>query len=122
MSADVKSVFKSMPGAMDLYGSIERLLMSLPGVAVEVKKTQAGFRHRKMFAWVWLPIRKVRGRPDVYVVLSIRLRRKICSARVAEAVEPYPGRWVNHIIVTEESDLDDELLRWLEEAYEFATR
>jgi len=122
LSADIENVFGRMPGALELYGHVERLLLGFPGVTVVARKTQVGFRHKRMFAWVWLPIRRVKGRPESYVVLSLGLRRKIDSARAAGAVEPYPGRWTNHLIIAREADLDDELIGWLKEAYEFAAR
>ena len=36
------------------------------------------------------------------------------------SVEPYPGRWTNHILVTRPEELDGELMEWLREAQDFA--
>ena len=42
------------------------------------------------------------------------------SPRVAAASEPYPGRWTHHILVTEAGQIDEELMGWLREAWDFA--
>ena len=53
-------------------------------------------------------------------MVTVGLARQMESPRVAVAVEPYPGRWTHHILISEESQIDDELLEWLEEAWAFA--
>ena len=42
------------------------------------------------------------------------------SERVAAKTEPYPGRWTLHIVVSRPEELDEELLSWIREAYDFA--
>ena len=36
------------------------------------------------------------------------------------AVEPYPNRWTHHVVVSRLEELDEELMDWLREAYDFA--
>lgn len=36
--------------------------------------------------------------------------------------EPYPGRWTTHIVISEMSDLDEELFAWVEQAYMFSEK
>ena len=38
------------------------------------------------------------------------------------SVEPYPGRWTNHILITRPEEVDVELMEWLREAHNFALR
>lgn len=52
--------------------------------------------------------------------MTLGLGRRLESPRVAVAVEPYPGRWTHHILLTSESELDAEVRAWLHEAYDFA--
>ena len=40
--------------------------------------------------------------------------------RIWQAVEPYPNRWTHHVLVSDESQLDGELLGWVKEAAAFA--
>ena len=48
------------------------------------------------------------------------LHRRLDSPRVAVAVEPYPGRWTHHILLTAAEEADGELMDWLAEARDFA--
>ncbi|MHB1318955.1 MAG: hypothetical protein ACYCYF_10095, partial [Anaerolineae bacterium] len=60
--------------------------------------------------------------PEVYLVLTFGLRRRLDDLRIVEAVEPYPGRWTHHLIVARAEDVDAQVLAWLEEACAGATR
>ena len=42
------------------------------------------------------------------------------APRVVAASEPYPGRWTHHVLVTEADQIDEELMGWLREAWDFA--
>ena len=70
----------------------------------------------KHYAYAWLPIRAVKGRPPVYIVLTLRFRRRIDSPRFAQIVEAYPGRYAHHLILSDPAQLDQELLGWLRQA------
>ena len=45
---------------------------------------------------------------------------QVAHARIAVATEPYPGRWTHHFLLTEEDQIDGELLGWFREAWDFA--
>ena len=45
---------------------------------------------------------------------------KLEDPRIIQAVEPYPGRWTNHVLLCREVEVDGELLDWLQEAWDFA--
>ncbi len=58
-------------------------------------------------------------------------RRSICCSplacpttrstpRIALAVEPYPNRWTHHVLLTCLDDLDETVMGWVEEAYQFS--
>ena len=119
---DPSHIFNRAEGSFELYLATDCLLMSLAGARRKVSKTQVSYCARRAFAWIWPPVRKVRGRPEKYVVLSFALGRKLQSAGVEQALEVYPGRWMHHIILSEARQLDEELLSWLSEAHSFASR
>ena len=48
------------------------------------------------------------------------LAEPLVSDRIAAKTEPYPGRWTTHFVISEQSDIDDELLDWINQAYCFA--
>lgn len=120
--AAVQDFFASDPTVLPLYRALEVQLLALGNVTAKHQKTQISFYARKGFAWVWLPPHKVKGRPAHYFVLSLSLNRQLSSPRIAEAFEPYPGRWMHHLILSAPEDLDEELLAWLREAYTFGMR
>ena len=119
MTADELMFFDPMPGALPLYDALRaRLLAEMPDAAVRVQKTQITFSARYGFAFVSL--RRMRGCPKVFLIVSFGLSRRLDSPRVAMAVEPYPNRWTHHVIVSEAGQIDDELMGWLREAHDFA--
>lgn len=89
-----------------------------PDVTVEVKKTQITFRERCGFAFVAL--RKMKGCPEVFIIVSFGLSHRLDSSRSHMAAEPYPNRWTRHVIVADVEEIDNELMGWLTEAHDFA--
>ncbi len=93
--------FFNRPGTLELFRCLESILAGYDGVVMSIQKTQIAFSHGKRMAFVSLPFRKVKGRPDVHVVLTLGLGRRAEHPLLAEAVEPYPGRWTNHFIISD---------------------
>ncbi|MFO7698938.1 MAG: DUF5655 domain-containing protein [Anaerolineae bacterium] len=126
---DIDTYFAREPRALPLYRAVEaRLLAAYPGARADVQRSQITFRLRpalepgqppgreRTLAAVWLPIHPVAGRPEVYVVLTFGLRRRIDDSRIVEAVEPYPGRWTHHVIIAGTEDIGEQVIAWLREA------
>ena len=42
------------------------------------------------------------------------------SSRIAQAVEAYPNRWTHHVAIETEKEIDDELMQWVDEAFQFS--
>lgn len=111
--------FDPMPRALPLYEGLSgKLLTAFPNVSVKVQKTQITFREKYGFAFVSL--RRMKGCPEVFLILSFGLSHRLSSSRVAVAVEPYPNRWTHHVIISDKSQIDGELMGWLREAHDFA--
>ena len=99
----------------------EKLLAEFPDTRVKVQKSQISHYNRHLFACVsFLKVRKKAELPDDYFVLTLGLPASLESARVAAKAEPYPGRWTTHFVISDPSDLDEELLGWVAQAYCFA--
>ena len=110
-----------MPGALRLYEAVRDMIFSeYEDVTVKVHKTQISFSNKHGFAFVSLPYRKVKGCPDVYVILTLGLNRRLEHPRVWQSVEPYPGRWTHHVIIQSEDEVDAQIVEWIREAYQFA--
>ena len=91
------------------------------GVKVKVQKTQITFSNRHNFAFVsFLPVRKEKERPEVYIVVTFGLGYRLESTRIDAVVEPYPGRWTYHVLVSGTEEIDDELMGWVKEAAVFS--
>lgn len=119
--SDLLFFFDSRPVELSLYQALfERMESAFPGASVKVQKSQISFYNRHLFAAVSLPARRRKGWPSTCIVVTIGLSHRLSSPRVAVAVEPYPNRWTHHVLVSQERQIDDELLEWLREAYDFA--
>ena len=53
-------------------------------------------------------------------MVTFGLEHQVNSSRIAVAIEPYPNRWTHHLLLTEPSQIDIELLDWLQKAYWFS--
>ena len=119
---DILMFFDAHPEALPLYLAFEDLLFaSFPVVNKRVQKTQITFFNRHVFACVsFARVRRKAQLPKGYLVVTLGLPAPLNSERVAVKTEPYPGRWTHHIVVSSPEELDEELLSWIQEAYDFA--
>ena len=118
---DIQLFFNQKPAVLPLYEAIERMICAeFDTVSIRVQKTQISFFNKHLFACVSLPLRRQKGWPDVCLVFTLGLNRKLEHLRIAYAVEPYPGRWTHHILIQTTEEVDAELLAWIKEAYVFA--
>lgn len=114
--SDVLFFFDGRSDALALYQTLaEGLERVAPEASVKVQKSQISFYDGGLFAMASLPKRK----RDPGLMVSFGLGRRESSPRISVAVEPYPGRWTHHVLVTGEDQLDGELLSWLREARDF---
>ena len=129
--SDVQFFFDGNPLELALYQTLaERMAETLPDdVSVKVQKSQISFYARRLFAAASLPVRRKKDWPRECLVVTVGLDRPLNSPRSAvehphilQAVEPYPGRWTNHILITRPEEVDGELMEWLREAHNFALR
>ena len=122
MTPEILFFFSKDPAALPLYEAFEaRVLAEIDNVAVKVQKTQITYTNPRVFAAVsFLPVRKKAQRPDHYITVTLGLNRREGSPRIDQASEPYPGRWTHHLVIGSAEEIDDELMAWVREAYDFA--
>ncbi|MBP1920996.1 DUF5655 domain-containing protein [Youngiibacter multivorans] len=113
----ISCFFREEVGRVRLFMSIREIIASVGEASEHIGKSQISFGTKRRFAWVWMPLRTGKDRPEGCIILTLALRRKAESARVVEAVEPYQGRWTHHIVISDSKDLDSEILALIEEAY-----
>ena len=99
----------------------EKLLARFPESRLKVQKSQISYYNRHLYACVsFLKVKKKAELPEDYFALTLGLSAPLESDRVAAKTEPYPGRWTTHFVISNPSDLDEELFDWIEQAYQFA--
>ena len=119
--SDVLFFFDGKPLELSLYETLfRRMETEFPDATVRVQKSQISFYGRHLFGAASLPVRRKKNWPEHCIVVTIGLSYQLESPRVAVAVEPYPNRWTHHVLISAEEQIDDELMGWLREAYEFA--
>lgn len=108
--------------ALPLYEALEtRILAEIENVRVKVQKSQISFYNKHLFACVsFARIRKKKECPPSYLVVTFGLNNKLESPRIAVAAEPYPNRWTHHLLISDTSEIDGELLSWIKEAAAFS--
>ena len=122
ISDDELLFFNEHPAALPLYEAFaQRLFAEIDNVTVKVQKTQIYFSNKYNFAFVsFLPVRKAKERPKVYITISFGLRYRKKSPRIDSASEPYPNRWTHHMLISSVEEIDDELMGWIKEAAVFS--
>lgn len=119
--SDILFFFDGKPAELSLYQALfGRMEAAFPEASVKVQKSQISFYSKRLFAAASLPICRRKDWPKECIIVTIGLSHRLASSRVAVAVEPYPNRWTHHVPVSEEGQIDSELLSWLQEAYDFA--
>lgn len=108
------------PLSRELFEAVRELVEPLGEVEVRPTKSQVAFARRLAFAWTWMPAQYLRRRPLAPLVLTLDLPRREDSPRFKQVVEPTPGRFTHHLELYSTKDLDDEVLRWIREAWEQA--
>ena len=113
--------FDRMPRMLPVYETLRNELAQRdPQMKITVGKTQISFRSRYIFAMASLPVRRIRGCPDEFLLVSFGLSRRLEDDRIFQAVEPCPNRWTHHVVVTGRREIDSRLMQWLEEAHQFS--
>ncbi len=101
----------------------EKLFARFPEAQKRVQKTQISYYHRHVFACVsFARVRRRAELPATWLTLTLGLPWPLDSERVAVKTEVYPGRWTTHIVLGSTEELDEELMGWLEQAYDFSER
>ena len=106
---------------LPLYEAFKnRLSEAHSDIKIKVSKSQISFYNRHMFAMVSPPVRRRKGWPKEFMMISFGLPYQVISPRIAMSSEAYPNRWTHHVIVENAKAIDETLLAWIDEAYSFS--
>lgn len=118
---DILRYFSGKPLEQALYETLfENLERLLPEAAVKVQKSQISFYGRHLFAAASVPVRRKKSWPEHCLLVTFGLSYRLEDPRIAAAVEPYPNRWTHHVVVSRPEEIDEQLLEWIREAYQFS--
>ena len=109
----IEGLFEGYPFSYRLFKMVRENIESLGMVKTKATKTHVSFSTETGFAWVWLPQKWIKKAPANSIVLSSGLSRSAVHMRIKESNEPYPGRWIHHVVIEKESDFDDNVRSWL---------
>jgi hypothetical protein len=117
----IKQFFESSPQSKPLFDDLAiALLSAFPESSFKVQKSQIALISKKPYAAVWLPIREITDRPKDYLILSFGLDTKIDHERIVEVNEPYPNRFMHHVLISSKEDIEETLMNWLKQAIDFS--
>jgi hypothetical protein len=111
--------FDGDPDGLAIYRRVADVIDRLGEAEIRVSKSQIAFRARRGFAYLWRPGQYVDN--DVPAVLSIPLPAEDESGRFKSVVHPSPKVWMHHLEISDHDQVDDEVARWLRDAYDAAS-
>ncbi|MDO5540522.1 MAG: DUF5655 domain-containing protein [Eubacteriales bacterium] len=89
--------------------------------SIRVQKTQISLSNQYMFACIsFARVNKKAELPSHYVVVTFSLNYPKNSERIAVCTEAARNRWTHRVVIGSISEIDEELLGWFQEAYEFS--
>ena len=121
---DTLLFFNTHSTALPLFLALEeKLLERFPEAQKHVQKTQITYYHRHVFACIsFAQVKRKAELPETWITLTLGMPFPLESERVAVKTEVYPGRWTTHLVIGSVKELDEELLKWMDEAYAFSER
>ena len=115
--------FDGKPEERALYEALLDRIAALGAFSAVVHKTQISLKNRRVFACVsMLRVLPKKLLPSRFLVLTLGLPNPLDSPRIAVKTEAQPNRWTHHIVLGSTDELDEELLDWLRQSYEFGNR
>lgn len=122
MNIDELAFFDHRPNELEMYETLlDRLSERGCVYSIRVQKTQISLYNRYMFACVsFARVKRKAELPAHYLVITFGLGYPKASERIAVCTQAARNRWTHHVVIGGVSELDEELVQWLEEAYEFS--
>ena len=112
MTAEVLAFLGGAPGPISLFEAWEEAVLACGESTMKVSKTQISWGNPLQFAVLSQPRRAAQRRTGA-LLATLGLGRRVEHPRILQAVEPYPGRWTHHLLLTAPEDVDGLLAAWL---------
>lgn len=114
--ADLDAFFAARAEARAIFDALHAAVEAAGPADVRVTRSQVAFRRRRAFAWAWTPDRYL-GPGHAPLVLTLGFDHRHPSPRWKAIVEPAPGRFTHHLELRSATDVDDEVRRWVSDAW-----
>ncbi len=117
-AAGVAFFFEGQSEELALFKTLNRQVRERwPRAEVLVQKTQIRYADPRPFLWVWLPPRRIKGRPEHYLVITFGSTVPIETPGIVERTRIRDQRWTHHVLVAKEQDIDRQLIAWIETSH-----
>lgn len=113
ITAEVLAFLKGDSHCIALFEAAEAAILACGESAMTVQKSQISWGNPLKFAFLSF------GKGSS-LILTFGLNARTEHPKIFQAVEPYPGRWTHHMILSDVSDIDSTVGHWLKDAYAFA--
>lgn len=120
LQEEIKRFFHEKPDSLPLFRAVRKTIESIGPSSLTVTKSQLSFGTKRKFAWVWFAPKWAKNVPARAIVLSFCLDHALEDTRIRKVSEPYPGRFMHHMLVQSPQELSGDVLTWLEYAYTFS--
>jgi len=121
MTTPLKAFFEKSPLSQDLFDVlVVSVITRFPKTTIHIKETQIAFKSTHPYAAVWLPLKPIKDHPNAKLILSLGLDRELSDPRIIQTDHPYPERWMIHLILEKNKDIDETLLHYLGLAHTFS--
>ena len=115
MKADALLFFCGHEEMIPLYEKLEEEILRLcPETEIHVQKSQIAFSCGYRFAFASMKGKRF--------IVTFGLPERMEHPRIWQATEPYPNRWTHHVVVRSPEEVDGELMGWIGQACQFASR
>lgn len=116
----ISDFFQDRSDSRRLFNAILREVDQLGDATIRVSRSQIAFRRKRNFASVWIPGQYLKSRFTAPLVLTLSFSQRDPSSRWKEIVAIGPKRFTHHLELYRESEIDEEVRRWLRTAWESA--
>lgn len=116
----VAQFFTGRPESRALFNAVRAEAATLGRVRTRVMKSQIVLdRGSHGFVRIWVADRYLHGH-HAPLVLTFDFPKKRASRRWKEVVQPKPGHVIHHLEIKLAADIDQDVRRWLREAWDAA--
>jgi len=116
----INDFFQGRSVSKRLFNAISREVDQLGDATVRVSKSQIAFRRKRNFALVWIPGQYLKSPFTAPLVLTLSFSHPDSSSRWKEVTAVGPKRFTHHLELYRENEIDEQVRRWLRNAWESA--